>query len=103
MEAKGMGVAEVDASETEWDESAELVSADEGHGPLLQRDYWVVIQGGHCTPEQIMQEVKEQFPRFSPEELARFVHPSGGTAPLAVGDVMDIDITGDGKSQVRIT
>jgi hypothetical protein len=103
MEARVTGAAAAQASEEEWDESADLVSAAEGHGPLLERDYWVVIQGGHCTPEQAMQRVLAEFPRFSPGELAQFTHPSGGKAPLAVGDVMDIDITGDGKSQVQIT
>jgi hypothetical protein len=83
--------------------NGDLQLAHDGAGPLLQRDYVAVLEGSHCTPEQALEKILLQFPRFSPEELAKFYHPRDQAAPLALNDRMKIDIRGYGRCEVVVT
>lgn len=78
-----------------------LVAAD-GTGPLLQRDYWAVIEHSSCAPEQVMSKLLAQFPEFAPSELANFACAGPLEQPLRVGDAMQINIKMSGLCQVRI-
>src|SRR5207302_662709 len=61
-------------------EAADLVYASEGKGPLLERDYSAVIEGGRCTPEQVGAMLRQRFETFAPRETARpGGSPSGRT------------------------
>jgi len=76
--------------------------ATRGSGPLLQRDYVLVIAGSRCTPEEAIRRVRRDFPRFSPRELAEFTRPAGAGESLEVGDTMHIHIAGYGDCAVRV-
>lgn len=77
--------------------------ATEGKGPLLQRDYVVVLEGSACSPEEAVEKLRSDFPLFSPAELARFTRPVGDGGPLAIGDTMHVRIRGEGECGVKVT
>jgi len=79
----------------------DVVFASDGAGPLVQRDYWAIIEGSDWTPERIIEKVRAEFPSFSPSELADFscAHLS---APLSLGDEMEINIKMSGLCHVRV-
>jgi len=76
-----------------------LSPASEGKGPLLERDYWGVLQRSRLRPSEIMAEVKAHFHSFAPTELAAFTEID---RPLRLGDEIDISIAGAGKCRVRV-
>ena len=76
--------------------------AADGVGPLLQRDYVLVIEGSRCTPEQVAQLLRSDFPRFSPAELARFTRSGDVTRPLDRGDTMHVLMVGMVECGVRV-
>ena len=76
-----------------------LSPASGGKGPLLERDYWGVLQGSRLRPSEIIAEVKAHFHTFAPSELAAF---SGIERPLRLGDEVDISIAGAGECRVRV-
>lgn len=84
-------------------EAKALLPAEEGAGPLLQRDYWALIQNCTESPAQVMQLAAERFSEFAPEALCRFKPAQGCEGPLRLGHELDIDITGAGRCQVRVT
>jgi len=75
----------------------------EGSGPLLQRDYVLVVRDAACTPEAALEKVRADFPSFSPEQFARFKRPEGETGLLGPEDRMGIDLTGYGYCEVVLT
>ena len=79
-----------------------LLTADDGCGPLLQRDYWAVIAGCRLTPPEIATLVATRFTEFAPAELVRFSRCQESAEPLAPGDLMDVDITLAGSCQVQV-
>lgn len=79
-----------------------LVRATEGHGPLLQRDYWAIIRESQMGPREVTALVDSLFWEFPPEELAQFRRSDGQSGPLKVGDELDIDILGAGAAKVRL-
>lgn len=81
----------------------EEVTAAEGSGPLLQRDYWGVIEGARLTPEQTIDQVLSDVPSFSPSELAAFSRLSGEDGPARVGEDFRVSIQGYGPCHVRLT
>lgn len=85
------------------EEQQDIQLATEGAGPLLQRDYVVVLDGSPCTPEAAVAKIRADFPSFSPEELARFTRPVGAAGLLAVGDTMHVSILGVGDCGVKVT
>ena len=82
--------------------SAPLQPAPEGHGPLLQRDYWAVLAGCRMRPSEIAELLADRFAQFPPAELVRFSRTDGREAPLAVGDLLDVEIALAGACRVQV-
>jgi len=94
------GAATVNEPTDTETEEITLVPASDGAGPLLQRDYWGVIEGTRCTPESLIQQIMEDFPSFSPENIACFSLHDGFTPPLDMNHVMKVDIKAAGSCDV---
>jgi hypothetical protein len=73
-------------------ENLELQPASEGVGPLLQRDYWAVLDTSKASAKDVMDLVCEKFCDFPPKDLVTFAPANGEQRPLAVGDRLDIRI-----------
>jgi uncharacterized protein (DUF1499 family) len=78
-----------------------VLPSHDGTGPLLQRDYTGVIVGSTWEPERVMLMVRSDIERFSAPELATFIRPPHDSAPLEVGDSIEVHIKGAGESHVR--
>jgi hypothetical protein len=83
-------------------EDCQVVYANEGTGPLLERDYTAVVEGTGVTPEALVKAVRERFERFAPTETACFRRSDREPGPLDVGDEMDIKIALLGDCRVRV-
>ncbi|MDX1421027.1 MAG: DUF1990 family protein [Rubricoccaceae bacterium] len=82
-----------------------LTPASEGAGPLLQRDYWAVLAGCDRSAAEVAALVRERFVAFPPEALVTFTREGEGPregAPLAVGDVLRVAITGAPETAVGV-
>lgn len=77
-----------------------LVPAQLGAGPLLQRDYWAVIEQCRLDPARLVRRVADHFEHFPPRELARFERRRPG--PLEVGDTLAVHIFGAGDTEVQV-
>jgi hypothetical protein len=75
-----------------------LLSATEGAGPLLQRDYWAVLNGCAVRPSELIAHVKANFCQLPPDALVHFDAPDG----LANGAELDIRITPGQSCKVRV-
>ena len=84
------------------DQTREMQPATNGSGPLLQRDYWAVIAGAKLPPSGIIDLLAERFPEFAPAELVKFSLADGCTAPIKVGDELEIEIRMAGECAVRV-
>lgn len=78
------------------------VPAGDGSGPLLQRDYWAVLEGCRGTAADVARAVAEGFWRYPPPEMVRFERVDGTCDPLRVGDLMEVDIRLAGAFHVRV-
>jgi hypothetical protein len=78
----------------------EVQNAAQGAGPLLQRDYWAVIDDSKMTPAEIVELVRTHFSTFAPKGMAAFT-VCGDTSELAVDREMDIEIPMAGACRVR--
>lgn len=78
-----------------------LQPAAEGYGPLVQRDYWAVIENCRCKPSELMQIVRSRFVEFPPSELVVFER-CDGDGTLELGDELDIVIRLAGEARVRV-
>jgi len=74
-----------------------------GSGPLLERRYFIDVARPQRTPVQLMNEIRANLPRFSPELLADFEPREGQEGPLKVGDEFHITILGPWNGWVRTT
>lgn len=83
-------------------ESVELQPASEGVGPLLQRDYWAVLQGCSHSPQEVIEKVREQFVDFPPEDLVVFRCLSDTGRSLDVGDELEVTIRAMKPVGVRV-
>lgn len=79
-----------------------LLSAVEGAGPLLQRDYWALIDRCACSPSELMELVASRFAEFAPEELVVFSREGERDTPLEPGEELRVHIRGAGTFHVRI-
>jgi hypothetical protein len=79
-----------------------LIRAAEGSGPLLQRDYWAVIDTCRLSPRELAERMFVDFCSFAPEELVRFTRCDSGGSSLEVGDELDVNITLAGACRVRV-
>ena len=82
------------------DDLEELPAAD-GAGTLLQRDYWVAIEQSKLSPNQILDLLASEFPRFAAHTVAEFSFSR--IPPLKEGDEMKIHILGYGDCHVRVS
>lgn len=73
-----------------------------GAGPLLQRDYWAVLDKCRLRAPEVAALVRERFADFPPEVLVVFRRPDGQDGPLDVGDEMEVEIRMAGKTAVRV-
>jgi len=71
-------------------------------GPLFQRDYEGVIEGGPSSPEELAQLVRGRFVDFAPPETAAFRRDDDRGKPLDVGDELKIRIGGFMPCEVRV-
>lgn len=81
---------------------AGLALAADGHGPLLQRDYWGVIAACRLSPPGVAEVVAARFEDLPPPGLVRFRRAGGVGAALAVGDEMEVQIRLAGSFRVRV-
>lgn len=77
--------------------------AADGTGPLLQRDYWAVIQGCRVEPKEVVEFIRSRFHQLAPEGLVRFANDSHPDGPLCVGDSMTVRIRMARKCRVLVT
>ena len=83
-------------------ESIRLQPASDGVGPLMQRDYWAVLQGCPLSPHALISRVREQFLDFPPEELVVFRRLEEEPRPLEVGDELEVVIRMKEPVKVRV-
>ena len=81
--------------------AVDVQPAASGAGPLLQRDYWAIIEAAHCKPSEVMDMVQQKFCSFPPSEVVTFER-TGDPTRLDVGDEMDIAIRLAGACRVRV-
>lgn len=86
---------------TEAENNQDIALAKNGFGPLLERDYFAVIQDVDSSPEDLAQKVRCHFEEFSPKETAVFRREGEG-ASLNVGDELDITLAMLGHCRVRV-
>lgn len=84
------------------EEQHRLQPASSGSGPVLQRDYWAVIDRCRFTPSQVLDLIASRFPELPPRDMVVFHQRSGAKVPLQVGDELDIRIRGAGACCVRV-
>ena len=94
---------DVEADGKTPEEKRPVQLAVEGIGPLLQRDYLAVVRDSPMAPEDVLMRMRTDFPRFSPDALARFTRPEGETGPLQLGQTMHVFITGVGHCAVQVS
>lgn len=81
----------------------DLQPAHAGAGPLLERDYWAVIARCRARPSAIVDNLCRRFVDYPPPDLVTFSRPgAAGSAPLAPGDELDVEIVGAGCCRVRV-
>ena len=79
-----------------------VLLATQGAGPLLQRDYWGVIDQCRFSPPQLAGIIARDFCSFAPEELVRFDKDGDSERPLEVGSELEVAIRLAGKCRVRV-
>jgi len=85
------------------EENRPVQLAPEGTGPLFQRDYVGVIADTAATPEAVIRLIRQDFPDFSPTELAEFTRPDPASEILDLDDTMHVHIKGAGHCAVIVT
>lgn len=73
-----------------------------GHGPLLQRDYWAVIEACALQPTEFGALLARRFAEFAPAELARFAPTCEHDGGLGVGDELVVQIRMARECGVRV-
>lgn len=82
--------------------AARLFRAIDGVGPLVQRDYWAVIEGCEMGPRGVANKIACAFATFVPGDMAVFHREDRSEAPLVVGDELVVAIRMAGEFRVRI-
>ncbi|MFW5951573.1 MAG: DUF1990 family protein [Gemmatimonadota bacterium] len=80
----------------------DLQTPAQGAGPLLERDYWAVLDGARVGPAELAALVARHLEEFAPPTLVRFSRRRGDGASLDVGDELDVHIRGAGSFAVRV-
>lgn len=83
---------------------SEVQGPARGAGPLLERDYWGVIEGARAGPAGLADIVARHFEDFPPPSLVVFRRASDVPADraLEVGDELEVDIRSAGSFGVRV-
>lgn len=79
-----------------------LTLAKDGHGPLLQRDYWGVIRESRGTPSQVIEVVRAHLWDLADPALLEFRRVDGTSEPIAEGDELEVHIRFAGKFGIRV-
>lgn len=80
-----------------------LQPASDGVGPMIQRDYWAVIDRSRCRPSDVVKLIASHFPELPPSDVVVFERNRGeDPAALEVGDELDIRIRLAGPARVRV-
>jgi hypothetical protein len=81
----------------------EELPASRGRGPLLQRDYWAVIDRPAIAPSEMGRFLARRFCDVAPSRWVRFWPTAGGDREeLTVGDELDVHIAYAGTFAVRV-
>ncbi|WP_164011213.1 DUF1990 family protein [Pyxidicoccus trucidator] len=93
-----------ESTDTESNQTADLLLPEDGAGPLLQRDYWAVIKDCQHPPSTVMDWVCQRFAEFAPSELCVFKRADEACEgePLKLGDELSVKIQGAGTFGVRV-
>ncbi|QSQ28443.1 DUF1990 family protein [Pyxidicoccus parkwayensis] len=93
-----------ESNDIESTPAADLLLAEHGAGPLLQRDYWAVIKDCPHPPSTIIDWVERRFAEFAPSELCVFKHVNASREgePLQVGEELTVKIQGAGTFSMRV-
>jgi hypothetical protein len=79
-----------------------LQPAADGVGPLLQRDYWAVIDSCRFKPSEVVALVALRLPELVPPDIVVFGGGTARTSPLEPGEELDIEIRMAGPCRVRV-
>ena len=79
-----------------------LLTARRGFGPLLERDYWALVEHCRMSPSEVMELVGCRFEAFAPVDIARFRRRGREGEPLEEGDELEVRIRGAGTTAVRV-
>lgn len=79
-----------------------LILASQGSGPLLQRDYWAVIEESEKSATEIAEMLAVDFCQFAPEDLVEFKRTDGRDEPLVPGVELEVQIRLAGACKVRV-
>lgn len=74
----------------------------DGSGPLLERDYYAVIDSARGGPAELADMLARRFPAFAPSALVGFLRPIDAEASLEVGDELEVRIAGAGSFGIRV-
>lgn len=99
---RGPGIARRINTMSRARENPDVAGAEEGTGPLLQRDYWAVVAGSKVRASAMGEVLAERFAEFAPEPLVSFARADGAGGPLQVGDTLDVRIRLAGAFGVRV-
>jgi hypothetical protein len=80
-------------------EGRELTGPQQGFGQMWQKTYKVRLVGADCTPVEVIQVWKDNFPSFWPD-YNKFYGPQSGIQP---GEVALINTLGPGENPVMAT
>jgi hypothetical protein len=78
-----------------------LTRASEGAGPLLQRDYWAVIDKCRLSPPEVIACVRRHFVMFPPEELLEFERTTH-EEDIQLDEVLKINMRLAGRAEVKV-
>lgn len=81
---------------------ASLQMADQGSGPLLQRDYWAVLSTPDPGPRAVARSLFERFCALAPPDLLRFIREDAREGPLAEGEFLTVEIERAGVYGVQV-
>lgn len=77
----------------------QLLPATQGAGPLLQRDYWAVLDDCNLKPSEVMAYIKAHFCELPPPSLVQFDASNGVDKDAE----LDIRIKPVQQCRVRVT
>lgn len=79
-----------------------ILRAEEGVGPLIQRDYWAVIDACREGPVALVAHLRRSFEAYAPARLVSFERVHTADRPLEVGDELRVTISKVGSFGVRV-